>query len=256
MIRGLLTPGDTAAAANDEPLSDEDLEALYAPPASGRHVRADLVATLDGAVEFKGSAASLEGGDDDLRVFTTLRALADVVVVGASTQRVEDYGPARLSSERARRRRERGEGGPPAIAVITNTASISPASKLFASSGANRPIVVTSQAAPADRRRALDDVAEVVVAGDERVELGAALDALAERGLRRQLCEGGPMLFSSLLHEGLFDDLCLTVRSALAGPGHLSLTRGEAFAEMVRLEIVHLLVGDGVLLGRYRADGR
>lgn len=244
-------------------LSDEDLERLYAPPALaraaesgevGRHVRANFLVSLDGAIEAGGVGASLDGGDDDLRVFMTLRALSDVVIVGATTVRAEDYGPPRLSAERTERRRRRGDEQLPVIAVITNTLSINPASKLFGAAGdGRRPIVVTSESAPADRRKALEKVADVLVVGEKAVDMGAAVELLAEQGLRRQLCEGGPTVFSSMLRAGLVDEVCLTVRTALAGPGHKLLTQGPPFEGLDVLRVTQLLAGEGVLLGRYAA---
>jgi riboflavin biosynthesis pyrimidine reductase len=252
VIRSLFGPGQPAG---EGPLQDEDLERLYAPP-PGRHLRANFLATFDGAVEFGGTASSLGGGDDDLRVFMTLRALADVVVVGAGTLRAEDYGPSRLSPERAARRRERGDRRLPTVAVFTSTAQVNPAARLFrehpASDERPRPIVVTCEAAGAEQRKALAEVAEVLVAGDRHVELRTGLDQLAALGLTRQLCEGGPTLFSSFLNAGLVNELCLTIRTALAGPGHAGLTHGPAFDGLQAFDVEQLLAGDGVLFGRYR----
>jgi riboflavin biosynthesis pyrimidine reductase len=252
VIRPLFVPRQPG---REGPLEDEDLEGLYTLP-SGRYLRANFLATLDGAVEFGGTSSSLGGSEDDFRVFMTLRALTDVVVVGATTLRAEDYGPARLSAERAARRRARGDDRLPTVAVFTSTAQVNPAARVFREHGDGderpRPIVVTCEAAPAEQRKALAEVAEVLVAGEKTVEPSVALEQLATRGLSRQLCEGGPTLFSSLLNAGLVNELCLTTRLALAGPGHGGLTRGPAFEALQTFEMEQLLTGDGVLLGRYR----
>ena len=50
-------------------------------PADRPFVRVNMVSTLDGAVAFSGRAGSL-GGPGDRLLFSVLRSLADVVLVG------------------------------------------------------------------------------------------------------------------------------------------------------------------------------
>src|SRR5690606_36358287 len=65
--------------------------------------------------------------------------------------------------------------------------------------------------APAERRAALADVADVVVAGDENADGERIRHDLAERGLNRIHSEGGPHLFGALLTAGAVDALHLTM---------------------------------------------
>ena len=69
---------------------------LYAYPAVERPwLRTNFVSTVDGAAyDADGVTASL-GGDADHEVFQLLRRLADVVIVGAGTARIEKYGSSR-----------------------------------------------------------------------------------------------------------------------------------------------------------------
>ena len=55
------------------------------------------------------------------------------------------------------------------------------------------------------------------MAGQETVDLRAAVAALAERGHRRMLAEGGPHLLAQMAAAGLLDELCLTIGPLLAG---------------------------------------
>ncbi|PWW23697.1 RibD domain-containing protein [Geodermatophilus normandii] len=99
---GDLTDGDLT----DGDLTDDDLaEAYRLPP--GRSFRVDFVASLDGAVTVDGVSAGL-GSPGDRRVFTTLRALADVVLVGHGTAAGEGYRPVTADSAVGRRRAELG----------------------------------------------------------------------------------------------------------------------------------------------------
>jgi riboflavin biosynthesis pyrimidine reductase len=80
-----------------------------------------------------------------------------------------------------------------------------------------RPIVVTVEAASIDDRMRVGDIADVVVAGEEDVDIAAALDELAARGLTRVLCEGGPHLLTDLAASGRLDELCLTLKMSVVG---------------------------------------
>ena len=67
--------------------------------------------------------------------------------------------------------------------LVSARLELDPSSELF-HGGAERTIVVTPASSPADRRALLADVAEVVVAGDDALDVDAALDALANAGSR------------------------------------------------------------------------
>jgi riboflavin biosynthesis pyrimidine reductase len=97
----------------------------------------------------------------------------------------------------------------------------------------------------------LRDAADILIAGDESVELRDALDQLARRGCQRVLCEGGPRLFADLASAGLVDELCLTVAPVLAGPGRLGIIGGPAWEQPLDLQLRSMVESEGVLLLRY-----
>jgi riboflavin biosynthesis pyrimidine reductase len=109
--------------------------------------------------------------------------------------------------------------------------------------------VVTTAAADPVRRRALDGPAEVVTAGDERVDPVRAVAALRERGLGRVLVEGGPALNADWLAAGVVDELCLTLAPALVGE-HGPRLAGPLSAR-VDLALTGLLVDGSEVLLRY-----
>src|SRR4029079_8682894 len=78
-------------------LDDGRLADLYAYPDDLRScwVRASITASLDGGATDEGKAGGLAGAGDRA-VFTLLRNLADVIVVGAATVRIENYSGAQL----------------------------------------------------------------------------------------------------------------------------------------------------------------
>ena len=242
-------------------LSDGDLAARYAYPdqaGAGAHwLRANMVTSLDGAATMAGRSGGLSG-EADRQVFAMLRALTDVILVGAGTVRVEGYGPVRPSQEGVRWAWLR-EGRPPSppIAVVTRSLGLDPASPLLtAAPGHARTIVITTEAAPPARREAVASVADVIVAGRESVDLPAAVAALAGRGLRRMLTEGGPHLLAQLMAAGLVDELCLTLSPLLSGPGPGRIVQASGLPAQPGgaggpLTLAHVLADDGYLLCRY-----
>lgn len=238
-------PGGTDQPAAE--LDDRALAGLYAYPGP-RWLRANMVTSADGAGFLEGRTAALST-PGDMRLFGLLRVLADVVLVGAGTARVEEYKPARrrpaLEDLRA--------GRPPAapIAVVSRKLDLDFATPLFTEAPPDaRTIVITCAGSPDDKRAAAARVADVIVAGDVAVDLEQALAALRDRGLGQVLCEGGPHLLGQLAEEGLLDELCLTVTPVLAGPGPTRVVAGAPFPARP-MTLAHVLTDDGELFCRY-----
>lgn len=224
-------------------LADDDLLDLYAAGSPG--VRAGFVVTTDGGVALDGGSRGLQTPADEV-VFHALRAVADAVVVGAGTARSEDYGPIRPRPAGAAWRAARGMPGRPPLVLVSRTLRLEPTDRCFTGPA----VVVTCAAADAGRREALAAVADVVVAGEDDVDLASAVDQLSERGLRHLLCEGGPSLLTTLLTADLVDELCLTLTPLLLGTAPTLLT--QALRAPLPLELQHLADGGGgVLLARY-----
>jgi riboflavin biosynthesis pyrimidine reductase len=228
-------------------VGDIDLAAAYAYPDQAERpwLRANMVASVDGAAWHDGKAGGL-GNDTDRRLLSLLRGLADVVIVGANTVRVEGYGPVRARDSW----RELREGRPPTpkLAIVSRDLDLNVDAPVFASGDT---IVITCAASPDDRRRGVGKHAEVIVAGDRAVEPGAALDALADRGHLRQLSEGGPRLLAQFAAAGRVDELCLTLSPLLAAGGAARITNGSLLAEPERLRLGHVLTDDDFLFLRY-----
>ncbi len=210
------------------------------------------MASADGAAYIDGLSGGLSSADDK-RVFGILRVLADVVLVGAGTARAEEYKPARRRESLAALRE--GRPAAPPIALVTRTLGLNLSSPLFAEAPPDvRTMVFTCAASDSELRTETAKVADVIVVGDEAVDLGALVDELAARGLTRVLCEGGPRLFGDLSAAGLVDELCLSLSPTLAGPGAGRIISGEhADARPLTLRQV-IAADDGFLFCRYFAE--
>jgi riboflavin biosynthesis pyrimidine reductase len=228
LIDRVASPGAEEAAQPGRELSDDDLRRLYAAPRPD-WLRVNMVSTVDGAGTGPDGLTGSVNNAADHRVFHALRALADAVVVGAGTARAEGYRPSALPTVVVSRRGQvpprLQEGGPGSVLLVTCTTG-------------------AIQAA----REQLGTEA-VLVLGHDSVDLGALRPALAERGLRRLLSEGGPHLLRDLVAAGAVDELCTTVvPRLLAGEGPRIAT-GQGVD--VGLDLRLLLEDQGTLLARW-----
>lgn len=238
---------------------DVDPDAVYAtderrPHASRPWVIANFVSSLDGAIAVDGRSGPL-GGPADKRVFRSIRAVADVILVGAGTVRAENYGPPALTEELRSQRQARGQTELPRIAVVTASLNLDFASRLFADPEL-RPIVITDSVADPDLRDRAGDVADVVVtASDNGIDLAVALDELHKLGAEVVLCEGGPTLAGQLAAAGLVDELCLTLSGALVGGTSPRVLNGPTLNPIQRMTLARIIEADGLLFLRHvRAD--
>lgn len=238
------------ALAQLSELSEAEIIGAYQPEdRSVPHLRANFVSSADGAVEIDGQSKALSS-ESDSQLFSRIRMLADVVLVGAGTVRDEGYNPLRLGAGRREWRQNHGLAENPTLAIVSSRLDLSPVNPVFQS--AVRPLLITHAASPPDRREALGEVADVLVCGEAEVDLDAAVKALAERGLPQILSEGGPHLLGSLTAADLVDELCLSLAPLLAGPGAGRITAGIK-ATITRRLILHsvLAAPDSYLFLRY-----
>ncbi|MFI8966846.1 pyrimidine reductase family protein [Streptomyces sp. NPDC053493] len=254
-MRRLFPVTDMTATDSDREWSLDELADAYAYPAEAASrpwLRANMVSSLDGAGQHEGRSQPLSS-ETDMRIFGILRALADVVVVGAETVRLEGYRPARAREAFAERRAAAGQGPAPVIAVVTASLDLDFSLPLFTEPLVPTLILTGAAASPERRTEAERAGAEVVIAGDgPGVEPERAVRALAERGLRRLLTEGGPRLLGQFVAAEVLDELCLTVSPTMTAGGAQRIAGGPAVAVPQRFAVASLLEQDGFLFSRYR----
>jgi diaminohydroxyphosphoribosylaminopyrimidine deaminase/5-amino-6-(5-phosphoribosylamino)uracil reductase len=143
------------------------------------------------------------------------RALHDAVLVGAGTAAADDpLLTVRLP----------GVAANPVRIVLDSRLALSPKSRLAATANDHPTLLVTTEAADAEAAARLADnkvaILRVPADSEGHVDLAAALAALAQRGLTRIFCEGGPHLTNALLQNGLVDEIMLlTAAIPLQGQG-------------------------------------
>jgi riboflavin biosynthesis pyrimidine reductase len=223
-----------------------DLAALYADAPHG--VRANMIFSADGAAAFQGRAGTLSCPADQ-SLLRDLRAFADVVLVGAGTARAERYGPARFTLAQEGLRGVKRGLTPPPIAVVSQSGRLPPS--LFVE-GAPTPILITSSSAA----RAHSSIAErrwmPLIAGQDTVDVGAAVAQLQDLGMERILCEGGPTLLDQLVDADVVDEICVTIAPLLGGGQPVGERTPSRQAVPAALELHHAVLYDSYMFLRYR----
>ncbi len=220
------------------------LDDLRRPHPHRPWVTLGMISSLDGAVAVDGGSSAL-GGPPDLAAFRALRAVCDVVLVGAGTVRAEGYHRMGLPEDLVGWRRQRGLADLPRLVIVSRSLDLTLPESLLSTA----PLIVTSATAPLDRRRRLPREVELIVAGDDTVDLSVALERLRERGVERITLEGGPSLNGQLAAGGLIDEMCVTIAPSLVGGESPRMVVGPpARRGLVPTRVIHC---QGFLLLRY-----
>ena len=236
---------------NLDPVELVAAETRPAPP-DRPWVLVNMVASIDGAIEVEGRSGGLSSRADKA-MFHALRQLPDVIMAGAGTVRVENYGPVQLDADTQARRVARGQQALPRLAVVSGRAHLDPDSRLF-SDPTQRPIVITTTTASSDAVDKLRDVADIIIAGSDTVDLRAVFAELREQGTKTLLCEGGPTLNNQLLHDDLVDEWCQTIAPVLTGGNAAQRSTGSPPQVARSLQLARVVVEDDVLLLRYARE--
>lgn len=227
-------------------------DALRPSPSNRPWVAVNMVASIDGAIEIEGRSGAL-GSPADKAMFRALREMPDVILVGAGTVRAENYGPVQLDTAAQARRVARGQERFPRLAVVSGRARLDPTARLF-SDAKQRPIVITTESASTDAVANLREVADIVVAGGDGVDLRDALAQLHAQRMTTLLCEGGPTLNNQLLADDLVDEWCQTISPVLVGGTAARGAPGPAMGAANALKLTRVVVEEDVLLLRYARE--
>jgi riboflavin biosynthesis pyrimidine reductase len=210
-------------------LTDAELADAYAPLAEP-WLRVNFVSTVDGAATGSDGLSGTINTDADKRVFDALRRRAHCLVVGAGTIRDEEYDVPRVP-----------------IVVVSRSADVPPTLAEAPPGRVLMATVASSDGLAAARETLGED--NVLVLGEEEIDLVALKAALVERGWTEMLCEGGPSLFADMLAAGVVDELCWTIVPTLTGGDAVRIATGAKVDVALRPAL--LLEQDGTLLGRW-----
>ena len=222
------------------------------------HVVVNAAQSVDGKLSTRRREQLRISGAEDFDRVDRIRAAADAVLVGVGTVLADDPHLTLDESDRRVERLRNGRPGDPARVVLDSTGRTPTDARIL--DDAATTYVIVSEAAAAERREALTDAgAEVLVAGEERVDVADAVGALADRGVERLMVEGGGEVLFSCFEAGVVDELHVYVGSLVVGGRDApTLADGEGFVDgfpRLRLTDVERL-DDGVVLSyEIRDDG-
>jgi diaminohydroxyphosphoribosylaminopyrimidine deaminase / 5-amino-6-(5-phosphoribosylamino)uracil reductase len=192
--------------------------------------------SLDGRIATPTGHSKYINGPAGLDHLHRLRSLADAVVIGVGTAIADD---PQLTVRRV--------GGPNPVRVVIDPNGRLPASaKVFANDGVRR-LLVTAEGTTCSLAPEVEVVA--LPAADGRIGTRAILAALAERGFRRILVEGGADTVSTFLAAGCLDRLHVMVAPIILGAGRSSfiLPSVERADQALRMQIRAHQLDDEVL---------
>lgn len=178
-------------------------------PAHQSVVFAQVGQSLDGRIATVTGASHYINGEAGLDHLHRLRAMADIVVVGAGTVHADN---PRLTVRRV-------DGPHPDRAVIDPRRRIDQSLAVFDDSSAPTYRLVAESPQSGYELQVAQDNAAITPA--------AIIETLRARGYRRIFIEGGSQTVSGFLHAGLLDRLHLIVAPMLIGSGIPALQMPE-----------------------------
>lgn len=208
--------------------------------------------SADGKISTKNRKQVKISGKTDFDRVDELRASSDAVMVGIGTVLSDDPSLTVKSKERRKRRVAQGLDENPARIVVDSNARIPLTADIF-KKGVGKRIVVVSKAAPADKVAELKNRAEVIVAGEEEVDLREMAQELKKRGINRLMVEGGATLNWAMARAGLVDRISVFVGNLIIGGKEApTFMDGEGIsdrAEAIELELMkHEPMDEGIVL--------
>jgi riboflavin-specific deaminase-like protein len=206
---------------------------LYLPLCRGGPVTVGhLGQSIDGYIATRTGDSSYVNGPENILHLHRMRALCDAVIVGAGTIAADD---PRLTT--------REVAGPNPVRVILDPRLRLPPNNRVFTDGEAETFVICSADIAAERPRGSSfsrdirrtEIIAVPAVGAD-LDLGALLETLHARGLRRIFVEGGGTTVSRFLEAGLLDRLQIAIAPLIVGSGRpgLQLPPSERIAECFR----------------------
>ena len=190
-------------------------------PSNAPWVGLCMVSSIDGSTVVGGKSSELSS-TNDMAVLHGLRAIADVILVGAGTVRGEGYGPPKTAGQR--------------VGVVTGSGNVDTTLPLF--TGGAGFIITTDHADVADG-------VDIIRAGGEHVDLPAVISRLGEIHPSPAFvqAEGGASLNGALLDADLIDEINLTTSPLCVGGSGPRVTTGAA-DHTARYELAQMVIDD------------
>ena len=172
--------------------------------------------TVDGKVTTRDfTPVDFTSREDKLHLFRQ-RARADAVLIGHSTLK-HDNVRLGVSEDLRQERIKRGQTPAPLRVIVSREGKIDNQLKIF-QSDISPVLIFSTKRMPRKTQDALRGKAVLHLSKTKDVDLTEVLRILRrDYKVKRVACEGGPILFRSMLELGLVDELNLTIAPYLFG---------------------------------------
>lgn len=185
--------------------------------------------TVDGKVTTKNFTGVDFTSREDKAHLIRQRALGDAVLVGYGTLKHDNVRLGIAREELRRERVARGQSPYPLRVIVSNSGGIDPKLNIFQADLSPIIIFSTTRMAPKTRRQ-LETKATLHLSEGDHVDLKKMLRQLRnDYSVKHLACEGGAVLFRSLLELGLVDQLNLTIAPFVFGGKKAPTLTGASF---------------------------
>ncbi len=177
--------------------------------------------TLDGKIASRSGDAQISCEEDLLRVHK-LRSRCDAVMVGINTVLKDD---PRLTVHRIKAAKN------PVRVVVDSKARTPPSARVLNREA--KTIIATTKKAGKKKLSRLKKHADVVICGEEKVDLPRLMKLLYRRGIKKLLLEGGGALNWGMLSSGLVDEVMVSIAPVIVGGAKaVTIVEGEGFEKI------------------------
>jgi len=174
------------------------------------HVFCNFAMSVDGKISSSHRKGISISSAADRKRMAELRAISDIIVVGAETVRA-DNPPFRINSEElVKERAEKGLTPHPAVCIISRTGRLGERPNLFEVEG--RPVFIAT-----DREFELPYNKAKVIKIDPPLGAKELIQKLHALGYHNILVEGGGCTYALFFEESVLDDVYLTVAPVCIG---------------------------------------
>lgn len=216
------------------------------------YVVVNVAMSADGKLSTRERRQVKISGIQDFTRVDRLKAGSDAVMVGIGTVLADDPSLTVKAEECRQRRISRGADEHPVRVIVDSKARI-PADASILNKGTGKRIVAVSRRGDKERVAALENIATVITAGDDEVDLPQMMDKLGAMGIQRIMVEGGGTLIAALFAAGLVDEVYTFIGNIIIGGKNApTLADGDGFiseSDFTRLTLLEShRMGSGILL--------
>jgi 5-amino-6-(5-phosphoribosylamino)uracil reductase len=173
--------------------------------------------TADGKISAEDPKAPPNFSAVDFAHLEYQASLADLILVGAQTIRLEETTFTINNPELLAGRKIRGQSPQPITCVVSHSLDLPPTIPFFSQEIERWIFTTQTSLERSSDATILGKQAELFGFGDTELDWDKAYNLIAERGIRKVVALGGGSLAASLVKAGRIDDWWLTIWPAIYG---------------------------------------